>query len=78
MTALRATGQAPMFDVAVVGAGPAGLAAAGDCRNESPRYYGILHNDLDLERHCFCTRDYVLAAIADKYLSIKNPVCLTE
>ena len=30
MTALRPTGQAPTFDVAVVGAGPAGLAAAGE------------------------------------------------
>ena len=29
MTALRPTGQAPEFDVAIVGAGPAGLAAAG-------------------------------------------------
>ncbi len=30
MTALRSTNQAPAFDVAVVGAGPAGLAAAGE------------------------------------------------
>lgn len=37
MTALRATGQAPMFDVAVVGAGPAGLAAAGEAAASGAR-----------------------------------------
>ena len=37
MTALRPTGQAPLFDVAVVGAGPAGLAAAGEAAASGAR-----------------------------------------